>query len=201
VQAWHLGADAATAGDARNEYYDGGTAVTHMAGGGGDDTYVVHVAGTEIVEAAGGGTDSVSSFVSYALSDNVENLTLLPSGAASATGNALANILKGNANANTIEGGGGADRLTGGGGSDLFVYRALADAGDHIVDFHPGEDRVDLHVLLAAQGHDGAAALDDGTVQLAAVAGGTDIVVDGVHMVTLDGLTPSALKAADFVFT
>jgi Ca2+-binding RTX toxin-like protein len=201
VQAWHLGADAATPGDARNEYYDGDTAVTQMAGGGGDDKYVVHVAGTEIHEAASGGIDSVSSFVSFTLPDNVENLTLLPSGAATATGNALANILKGNANANTIEGDGGADRLTGGDGADLFVYRALSDAGDHVVDFHPGEDRVDLHVLLAAQGHDGSTAFADGTVQLVAVADGTEVVVDGVHMVTLDGLAPSMLKAADFVFT
>jgi Ca2+-binding RTX toxin-like protein len=201
VQAWHLGTDAATTGDARNEYYDGGTAVTRMAGGAGDDSYVVHVAGTEIVEAAGGGTDSLSSFVSFALPDNVENLALLPSGAATATGNDLANILKGNANSNVIDGGGGDDLLTGGGGADLFVYRALSDGGDHILDFHAGEDRIDLHVLLAAQGHEGAAALDDGTVQLVAAEGGTDVVVDGVHLVTLDGIVPSTLKAADFVFT
>jgi Ca2+-binding RTX toxin-like protein len=199
VQAWHLGADAATPGDARNEYYDGGTSVTHMAGGSGDDTYVVHVAGTEIVEAAGGGIDTLSSFVSFTLPDNVENLSLLPSGAANATGNGLANILKGNANANTIEGGGGADLLTGGDGNDLFVYRTLSDAGDHITDFHVGQDRVDLHLLLAAQGHSGADPLGDGTVHLAAAAG-TEVVIDGVSVVTLDGLAPSALKAADFVF-
>jgi Ca2+-binding RTX toxin-like protein len=90
-----------------------------LIGGGGNDRYVVD-AGDTVIEAAGGGTDLVSSTVSFALGNNVENLTLAGSANLNGTGNTLANIITGNAGRNTINGGNGNDRLNGGSGNDIL---------------------------------------------------------------------------------
>ena len=68
-------------------------------------------------------------------------------------GSAFADTLKGDANANSLSGGGGDDVLIGGGGSDTltggagadhFVYNAISEGLDHIVDFAPGTDVLDF---------------------------------------------------------
>ena len=46
-----------------------------MAGGTGNDTYIVDSASDVVIEAAGAGTDRVNAYVSYTLGANVENLT------------------------------------------------------------------------------------------------------------------------------
>ena len=77
---------------------DGGAGADAMAGGAGNDTYVVDDAGDIITEALTGGTDLVKSSITYSLAgSNLENLTLTGAGHIDATGNALANILTGNA--------------------------------------------------------------------------------------------------------
>jgi hypothetical protein len=86
VQAWYLGSAAGTTGDARNGYYDGGGSVERMEGGGGDDSYVVYHPTDIVVEAADAGIDSVSSWSSYVLPDDVENLSLIAGPGADATG-------------------------------------------------------------------------------------------------------------------
>ena len=91
-----------------------------MTGGGGDDTYYVDHAGDTVIELADGGTDHVYATVSYQLPDHVEFLTLLGSGAFSATGNALNNTLIGNGGANTIDGAAGNDTIRGGEGADAI---------------------------------------------------------------------------------
>jgi beta-glucanase (GH16 family) len=147
VQVWHLGADAASLGTAKNEYFDGGGSVHTMTGGAGDDSYVVYASTDQIVENPNEGIDGVSSFVNYVLPANVENLTLLSSPAVSATGNALANLIHGNGGDNVIDGAGGADVLTGGGGNDSFVmkqgYGALT-----IADWHGGAGVSDTVQLI-----------------------------------------------------
>ena len=91
-----------------------------MAGGTGNDTYVVDNAGDVVVEAAGEGTDSVQSSIAYTLGDHLENLTLTGSSGLAGTGNALDNRLTGNSGANTLTGGAGNDTLDGGSGSDTM---------------------------------------------------------------------------------
>ena len=130
----------------QNNYIDGGSGIAYMAGGYGDDTYVVHNSDDKVIESSGQGTDRVNASVTYNLSqnasDNVENLTLLDvteslsggrpvtytlTGAAlnfNGTGNGADNIISGNSGNNALFGLGGNDTILGGGGTDYI------DGGD-----------------------------------------------------------------------
>ncbi|WP_431149420.1 putative Ig domain-containing protein [Acidovorax facilis] len=102
-----------------------GGSVSNFVGTSGDDRYVVDNRDDSIVEAVNGGTDSVESSVSYALPDNVENLTLTGALSGDLTGNKLKNILVGNDSDNTLDwGGGGLDTLQGGAGNDTYTVLA-----------------------------------------------------------------------------
>ena len=63
-------------------------------------------------------------------------------------GGKAADTLKGGANADLIHGNLGADELSGNGGADIFRYDSTAEstssAMDHILDFTPGPDKIDL---------------------------------------------------------
>jgi Ca2+-binding RTX toxin-like protein len=67
-----------------------------------------------------------------------------------AVGGAGNDVIIGNSGNNLILGGGGADTLTGGGGSNTFGFRAAAEGGDTITDFHSG---VDTLAFTAANFH------------------------------------------------
>ncbi len=101
------------------------------------------------------GVDTVLSSISYALGENVENLTLIGTAAINGAGNADGNILTGNAAANTLsggagndtlDGGAGVDSLNGGTGADTFVFSSALVAGkfDTIVGFDGNADAVKL---------------------------------------------------------
>ena len=118
-----------------------------LYGGAGNDTYIVDSAGAHIVENHGEGTDLVQTFVSYTLSDEVENLTLLTNGVPTpanlninGTGNALGNIITGNAGDNIINGAGGDDTLLGGLGND--TYRFGDGDGHDVVTDTGGNDTI-----------------------------------------------------------
>jgi Ca2+-binding RTX toxin-like protein len=152
-------------GGGGNDTLTGDAGADAMYGGAGHDLYYVDNAGDVVVENASEGTDKVMSSVTFALSANVENLTLTGASAINGTGNGLANVLTGNSAANTLdggagddrlEGGAGADTLTGGSGADAFVFRGLPDssvaAPDHITDFVSGTDHIDLAAIDANTG-------------------------------------------------
>src|SRR5262245_17720885 len=77
-------------------------------GGDGDDTYIVYDSSNKIVENAGGGIDTVITWGNtITLAANVENLTLMGSANARATGNAGNNLIIANDGNDTIITGGG----------------------------------------------------------------------------------------------
>jgi Ca2+-binding RTX toxin-like protein len=120
-------ANTLTGNSGNNVLYGAGGADV-MAGGAGNDTYYVDNVGDSVTEASNAGTDLVNSAVSYALGNNVENLTLSRSANINGYGNSLANTLTGNSGNNLIDGGLGNDRLIGGGGSDTFAFHTIFNA-------------------------------------------------------------------------
>ncbi|MDO9104929.1 MAG: DUF4347 domain-containing protein [Methylovulum sp.] len=138
---------------------NGGLGVDTMDGGDGNDVYIVDNVSDVAAEQYGdaiAGIDTVKASVNFALSSNIENLTLTGTAAINGTGNAKANILTGNAKANTLNGAGGTDKLygdasndtlkggsendiliggagkdqlTGGTGADKFKFNAISETG------------------------------------------------------------------------
>ncbi|MEP7057625.1 MAG: calcium-binding protein [Caldimonas sp.] len=148
------------------------SAANRLAGGAGDDTYVVGV-GDVVVEQPGEGVDallvaaSAASLVRLADYPNVENLRLLATaGALDAEGDAAANILNGNAGNNRLDGGGGNDTLTDQYLGDITMYGGRVASGDSdVLDGGAGND-----VLTTYGGND---TLDGG-------AGDDRLVVNGL---------------------
>ncbi|MGE8499603.1 MAG: peroxidase family protein [Pseudomonas sp.] len=115
-------------GGAGNDTLDGGLGADVLLGGAGNDTYIVDNLGDQVVEGQGGGTDTVQTTLSsYALGNNVENLTFAGAGNFTGFGNGLANTLTGGSGNDSLDGGAGNDRLVGGAGNDSYYVDTVGD--------------------------------------------------------------------------
>ncbi|RYG13243.1 MAG: calcium-binding protein, partial [Burkholderiales bacterium] len=104
---------------------EGRSGAVTMAGGAGDDNYVVYRTDQVIVEQSGEGIDHVQigmlGISTYVLGDNVENATISNgTGAVSVTGNASNNVLVGSSYNNTMLGMAGNDTFDGQLGEDVI---------------------------------------------------------------------------------
>lgn len=124
-----LGGNDILLGGNGNDTLTGGAGADNLQGGVGDDTYYVDAADA-IIEAAGAGTDTIVSDASYTLVTNVENLTLIGTGATNGTGNTLDNLIVGNEAANVLYGLAGNDVIYGLGGNDTIVG---GDGNDNLI--------------------------------------------------------------------
>ncbi|MGB8598821.1 MAG: calcium-binding protein [Burkholderiales bacterium] len=137
-------------GNAGNNVLDGSLGADNMAGGVGNDIYIVDNAGDIVNELASAGTDSVQSSINYALSANVENLTLTGTADLNGSGNELNNILIGNSGNNLLDGGLGADSMSSGIGNDTYI---VDNGGDVVTELtNAGNDTVQssINYTLAA---------------------------------------------------
>jgi Ca2+-binding RTX toxin-like protein len=136
-------------GNSGDNTLDGNAGVDTLAGGTGNDAYVVDqpndfpgLIGDTIVEQAGEGTDTVYSYVGYALGAHIENLILFDNPdipltqVISGIGNNLNNVVTGNQHDNDLYGGAGKDTVSGGLGNDLLH----GDAGRDILKGGAGRD-------------------------------------------------------------
>jgi hypothetical protein len=153
---------------------DGALGFGQVAGGTGNDTYVVDDAGDVIVESANQGIDTVEVLAGdYTLGANLENATRTGSSWYNLTGNALDNILRdggdswssldgkggndklyGGAGQDQLRGGAGNDRLAGGEGKDIYLF-GRGDGVDSIIDVEASTSEDVLQFDLA-----GAARVD-----------------------------------------
>lgn len=166
-----LGGNDTITSSSGDDTVDGGEGADTMTGGDGNDAYIVDNANDVVVETPNGGDDTIFSSVSFALPDNVENLTLTGPENQSAvqtqslqvpinpttldgTGNALRNALIGSSGANTLSGLEGADVLygaagndvlIGGTGSDHYLY-FFGDGDDQILDLGTSTDLDELYL-------------------------------------------------------
>ncbi|WP_395022663.1 beta strand repeat-containing protein, partial [Dongia sp.] len=189
-------------GGGGNDTLDGGLGADTLAGGTGNDTYLVDRTDDIIVENVGEGTDLVQSAANYALSANIENLTLTGTAAINGTGNASDNTITGNSADNVLDGGAGNDTLIGGGGNDTYLVDNAGDvvtegasAGTDLVrssaSYTLGANVENLELLGTAASGTGNTLANSitGNVSANTLAGGdgNDILIGGGGADALDG--------------
>src|SRR3569833_2051328 len=115
----------------------GGSGNDTLIGGLGDNQYYLAGPGDVIVQGATG-VNTVTTWMSYALPDNIQNLTANGDGLYAA-GNALDNLITvGDSNAMQLYGAGGNNVLVGGAGTDTFIVDGTAGS-NAIYNWHFGD--------------------------------------------------------------
>ena len=174
---------------------DGNTGTT-LIGGAGDNTYGVVDSNTNIVEAAGGGIDTVISWTSFALSANIENLTLQHDHA-TGQGNSLANLIIANGVDDIVNGGGGNDVLVdGGAGRDVFEFTPAGGGHDVVYGFQTSGASHDF-LQLGGYGITNFAQVQS---DLSQVGADTLLTLSPTASVLLHNTQASSLTAADFAY-
>lgn len=116
---------------------DGGIDADKLAGGQGNDLYIVDNTADTITEAKRGGVDEVrASAARFSLSDGVERLIGISSGAQNLSGNSGNNLIASGAAADTLMGGSGNDTLQSGEGNDNL----FGNSGNDILEGGGGAD-------------------------------------------------------------
>jgi Ca2+-binding RTX toxin-like protein len=174
--------DGGDSGFIGNDFYAGQKLLgsNYLAGGTGNDTYLVNSTNDTVVERAKEGIDEVQSSVSYTLGADLEKLLLLGTGAINGSGNELNNSIAGNASRNSLEGRAGSDTLTG--------CACAAGGGRGETDTLSGGAGADLFRL----GWTGGALYDDGSASKNG-AGDYALITDftpGTDRLQLDGTAP-----------
>ncbi|URK86045.1 calcium-binding protein (plasmid) [Rhizobium sp. RCAM05350] len=179
--------------------------VDFLAGGGGNDTYVLQNGSDSIKEEAGsaGGVDTITTIVDRSLADysNVENLNLvthpnwnLPIHI-NGTGNAFMNVITGSNGNNILDGGLESgdviDTLKGGAGNDTYV---LGTGYDKVID-SAGNDTITSEISrslasypaienLTLVGNGNVAGTGNALVNIITGNGGSNILDGGIDTVT-----------------
>jgi hypothetical protein len=154
-------------------------------------------AGDLVSEGASAGTDTVLSSITYALTANVEKLTLTGSSNIEGTGNGSSNTLTGNSGGNTLsglsandtlDGGAGDDTLDGGAGNDTLIY----DAADGSTQGGLGTDTLRLDgsgITLDLSGLSGSVISDMEKVDLIAGSVANTLTVTVADLLALSSTT------------
>jgi Ca2+-binding RTX toxin-like protein len=133
-----------TSGDGRDRFInDGGKVGGEVDLGGGNDTYIIDRTSVQAAESDNDGKDTVKASVDYTIGDYIEKLILTGSKNIDGSGNDQDNRLFGNSGNNKLDGDGGNDILKGAAGADVFIF-SYHGGQDRIVDFHAGQDTIDL---------------------------------------------------------
>lgn len=199
-------------GDASDNVIDGASGADWMAGGNGDDTYVVENAGDIVIENRNAGTDTVNSWlINYILADNVENARILQLGKTWLTGNDLANVIYASQDSNVMDGAGGndtvsyenmtsavvvsldlaSDQQTAGSGSDtlISIENLVGTRFDDVLTGNAGNNRLDgglgADTLRGGLGDDTYVVDSSNDVVIELTDGGVDTVLISVDQYTL----------------
>ena len=150
-------------GEAGDDTLTGGTGADTLIGGAGNDVYVVADDQDTVTELANEGTDRVNAGISYALGENLENLTLTGTGENNGVGNALDNVLTGNNAKNYLNGLAGNDTVRGNGANDILQGGSGNDTisdngGQNFLDGGAGTDTLTGNagneLFIGGQGND-----------------------------------------------
>ncbi|QXH62306.1 beta strand repeat-containing protein [Pseudomonas azerbaijanorientalis] len=172
-----------------SDQLNGAAGADRMIGGDGADLYYVDNAGDIVSEtnavASTGGIDTVYSLISaYTLTDNVENLRLLSTGAANGTGNSLNNVINAGTGNNVLNGGTGVDTAS-------YLYAGSAITASLAVTTAQATGGSGADTLLAIENLTGSNYNDRLTGNTAANllngGGGNDILVGGMGKDVLTG--------------